>query len=208
MGEAWVGPVRVAWGPADGARADAERVGQLARWEATPPARRAAFAAGRALLARAIDAVAPGADPRLTSRCARCGGDHGAPRAAHAAAALSVSYARGLVVAAAAPARVGALGVDAERLADFPDPSALAALFAPAAPPDARGWTRIEAVLKADGRGLRAGPERVRLTGPATASPLPRAVRARVPGAPEAAHVTDIDAIPGYAVAIALTAPR
>jgi 4'-phosphopantetheinyl transferase len=76
-----------------------------------------------------------------------------------------VSYAAGLAVVAAAPAGAArAIGVDAEAGPDRPMP-ALAGLFAPRHPPTLREWTRIEAALKADGRGLRVEPRDVRLDG-------------------------------------------
>lgn len=100
----------------------------------------------------------------MQNTCLRCGDAHGPLVAAHAPVRLSVSYAGDLVVVAAAPSSaVEALGVDAER-ADDPDAPLhdLTALFAPHRPPSTRGWTRIEAALKADGRGVRIAPDRVR----------------------------------------------
>lgn len=97
-----------------------------------------------------------GAD--LSNPCARCGGPHG--RVTTPGFALSVTYAGGFaVVAVAAERDVAALGVDA---ADAIDRSAGA--LVPGVAGTARDWTRIEAALKADGRGLRVAPEAVRVT--------------------------------------------
>jgi len=93
----------------------------------------------------------------FVSRCARCGGDHGRIRASGTDAAVSVSYAGGwaAVAIAAAGTRVGVdiVAADAGGL-DRVLPGA-----------DARAWARVEAVLKADGRGLDVDPARVRVVG-------------------------------------------
>lgn len=105
--------------------------------------------------------LAPGANLRIERRCLVCGGPHGRPRLPHAPVHASIAYADPWVVVAVARAEdAAAIGIDAE-----PDGATLdlAALFAPADPPDLRGWTAIEAVLKADGRGLMVPPDEVRL---------------------------------------------
>jgi 4'-phosphopantetheinyl transferase len=99
---------------------------------------------------------------------------------ADAAAVVSLSYAADLVVAAVAPAQlISAVGLDAEpntagseRLTD------LAKLIGGAPASALRRWTQLEAVLKADGRGLRVGPHRGR-TG---ALPPRRSRRSAGPG--------------------------
>ena len=103
----------------------------------------------RALLSELL----PGA--RFSSRCPSCGGDHGRVRVMGADAAVSVSYAPGwtVVVTTRGRTRIGVDAVprdarDLERV--LPDRSA-----------DAIGWARVEAVLKADGRGLCIDPSRV-----------------------------------------------
>ena len=103
----------------------------------------------RALLAELL----PGAT--VSSRCASCGGDHGRPRLAGTDAAVSVSYAPGWAVVALTriPARIG---VDA-----VPRDAGGLERVLPHGTADATGWARVEAVLKADGRGLAIDPARV-----------------------------------------------
>lgn len=124
------------------------------------------FLTGRSLAADLLDELAPDHSHELTSTCPFCGEAHGALRAVSAPVLLSVSYAGPWVAVGAIPKnhRTG-FGLD---LALSPSPHApllaLAALFAPAKPPTAVGWTRIEAALKADGRGLQVDPTSVRLS--------------------------------------------
>jgi len=117
-------------------RADERRDGIRIAWSADLPA--GPRATGRALLREL------GADD-VTAVCPSCGGPHGRPltSAGHA----SIAHADGVTLVA-----LGAhpLGVDLER-SDAQPPGATA-----------RRWTEIEAVLKADGRGLAVAPERIR----------------------------------------------
>lgn len=103
----------------------------------------------RALLAEALPGV------RFDSRCASCGGDHGPVHAEGTDAAVSVSYAPGWAVVAVARhhARVGVDAVPS-------DVGGLERVLPPGADA-ARAWARIEAVLKADGRGLAVDPARI-----------------------------------------------
>lgn len=114
-------------------------------------------------LIRALGAdLAPGSDLRIEQHCAVCGGPHGRPLLPDAPVLASITYADPWVVVAAARTKdAAAIGIDAEPVGAEPD---LRALFAPADPPDLRGWTAIEAVLKADGRGLLLPPDQVRFT--------------------------------------------
>jgi 4'-phosphopantetheinyl transferase len=93
----------------------------------------------------------------FVSRCPRCGGEHGRIRVSGAEAAVSVSYAGGWAVAVVAEgcARAGIDVVEA-------DAGGLDRVLPGA---DARAWARVEAVLKADGRGLDVDPARVQVTG-------------------------------------------
>ena len=151
--------------------------GEHARWSAIPlPDRRDRFLLGRLLLRQAtaelcgvpIDAV------RVRAECPRCGEQHGRPsiegvggRALHA----SLSSTAGLVVAAVLPAELGtALGIDVEAASVGRERrAAIDELLPPSGWPGAgvgaasplRRWTRTEAVLKADGRGLRVEPRHV-----------------------------------------------
>lgn len=85
----------------------------------------------------------------ITNPCPFCGGPHGPVQLPGSPWRASVSYADGLAVVGVVPtADAAAFGIDAEG----------------AATPGARAWTRIEAALKADGRGMRIAPESVRVT--------------------------------------------
>ncbi|UXW86042.1 hypothetical protein NFX31_00440 [Microbacterium azadirachtae] len=147
-------------------------------------------------LIRALAAeLAPGSDLRIERRCPVCGGPHGRPVLPSAPVRASVAYAEPWAVVAIASAdRFATIGIDAERDGASPD---LAALFAPSTPPDLRGWTAIEAVLKADGRGLLVAPDRVRLAegGVATA-----------PGGGEF-RILPVQAGPGLVVSLAVQLP-
>jgi len=104
----------------------------------------------RALLSELLPAA------RLSSRCARCGGEHGRLRVSGVDAAASVSYAEGWAVVATLEGD-GRVGVDAVS----GQASGLDRVLPGA---DARAWARVEAVVKADGRGLDIDPARVRVT--------------------------------------------
>lgn len=180
----------------------------LIAWEDIGHAEDRSRAAGR-LLGHPIGRLAPGADERVGRRCARCDGDdHGAPRPLAAPVALSVAYAGTTVVAAAAHAREAAsVGVDVERGDAETLLEGLAPLFAPHPPPDLRGWTRLEAVLKADGRGLRVPPGDVRVT-EIPGSVLPGSLMARVAGRAEPIEVGAGPAPAGCVVSVAVVLPR
>ena len=145
--------------------ADLEPVGALAalspaeRERYASAARPQAFLAGRALLrglAGELLGVAP-ADVPLSAICPDCGGPHGAPTIAGSDLRVSLSHADGLVVAVAR--RGAALGVDVER--SVLPAERLAAIGTLTGRASVRHWTRVEAVLKADGRGLRVDPSLV-----------------------------------------------
>lgn len=133
------------------------------RWQAVPAGADRRQAAD-ALIVRSL-ADAGLHDVRLARVCAWCGGAHGAVRVVGADAVASVSYAGDLVVVATALARPGTpFGVDAEHVGL--DGDALARVRAALGDDDADAatWTRVEAALKADGRGLRVDPAGVTLT--------------------------------------------
>ncbi|WP_223692830.1 4'-phosphopantetheinyl transferase family protein [Leifsonia poae] len=102
----------------------------------------------------------------IQARCPDCGGAHGRPVVMAPAAAtrirVSLSHVGDTVVAAASLDR--AVGVDAEPADAATDPERTTAIEhvsgREGADPLAR-WTSIEAVLKADGRGLRVDPSAV-----------------------------------------------
>lgn len=126
----------------------------------------AQFAVGRALIVDLVRELAGAdADATLDHACDRCGGPHGTPRLRSGKVVVSVSYTADLVVVAAVRCRdAPAIGIDIETAQSRRPMAELAALFAPHPTPDVAGWTRIEAVLKADGRGLRVPPAEVRFT--------------------------------------------
>lgn len=174
---------------------------QRERFRTLAPAAAVRFATGRVLIAELVAELAGDADLLLDSTCARCGADHGAPLLRNAPVVVSVSYAGSLVAAAAAHRRAAtAVGIDIEPLAPRRPMSDLAPLFAPDPPPDVAGWTRIEAALKADGRGLRVPPGDVELR----RRPGTRGWTASVPGSSETIAVDTVAGPPGHALSIAV----
>lgn len=168
------------------------------RWREAPRAdrRRVADALITGSLAEAgLPAV------RLARVCAWCGGAHGAVRVTNADAVASVSYAGSLVVVATAvaPPRTP-FGVDAERTDLDADATARlrAALGDDAA--DAAAWTRVEAALKADGRGLRVDPGTVTVAASASAG---GEWAVTVPGRRAPLRVRTVPGPPGVAVSLA-----
>lgn len=186
------------------------------------PADRARFATGRRLAREALgDAlgVAPAAVPLVLTAAGRpvlgspAEGWPGAP------APLDVSIAHAgphVVVAVADGGRRVGVDVEGGPGAPVPDDGLLGVVCTPAErvalaalPPDARRdaflalWTRKEALLKADGRGLLVDPATVEV---ATDGP-PRVVRtpAGAP-APAAVSLLDLAAAPGYRAALAVVA--
>lgn len=123
--------------------------------------RAAAFLAGRAALLAAIGPRDAGA--AVDATCPDCGRSHGRPRLpTRPSLHLSLSHAAGLAFAVAASAPIG---IDAEPLGTDPARLAGAAALLPGRGDALRRWTAVEAVLKAEGRGLRVDPVEVRLRG-------------------------------------------
>jgi 4'-phosphopantetheinyl transferase len=119
---------------------------------------------------------------RLDNPCVRCGGRHGAIIVENAPFVASVSYAGDLAVVAVSPRteEVSAIGVDAEPDVDRRrDAAGLRGVLGGDGDVTVREWTRVEAALKADGRGLRVDPARVQLQDGS------RGWTARVPGGGE-----------------------
>ncbi|MFT4306699.1 MAG: hypothetical protein QM604_07390 [Microbacterium sp.] len=201
-------PVRVAWAEVRaGAVPDPDEVARLVpdqagRAREMAPEAAARFVRGRMLMARLAGEVTGRPSAMITSRCERCGGNHGRPAVVDAPAVVGVSYSGGMVVAAAAPsAEITALGVDVEagedpdrRLAD------LAALFAPSRPPTLREWTLIEAAVKADGRGMRIPPAQVRMAGVSRAG----RVGVRLPGRARPIETLAVRGPAGHVVSLAV----
>ena len=148
-----------------------------------------------------------GADARdvvIDARCPRCGLQHGRPRVMAPAAAVgigvSVSHTEGTTVVAAARSR--AVGVDAEPAHLDAERAAAIHEIAGAAPDGAapvRHWTRVEAVLKADGRGLKVDPRGILFTA-IGGSPL----SARVADRPDEYALLDVDAAGALCVTVAV----
>jgi 4'-phosphopantetheinyl transferase len=163
---AWADPRAFDHARASRLLGDAERVRAAGIADA---ARRDRFLLGRMLL-RDLAAVAGGLlreEVRVTAVCARCGAEHGRPAlrwpdAAGPPPSVSVASCPILVVAALAPPGVP-VGVDVEPRRASPDrePARRADLATVLGGPSrsaVRRWVRAEAVLKADGRGLRVDP--------------------------------------------------
>lgn len=167
-----VGSVKVAWAHGtppvaaaslDVALSDADRE----RAAGFGAARLGEFVAGRALVRGLVRELFPQAErwQVLSRSCIRCGARHGPVEVSGVPVVASISYAAGLVVAAVAPtSRLERLGVDVELDAvDATREQDLRRLLGASTEPMLRRWTRIEAVLKADGRGLLVDPGVVRL---------------------------------------------
>jgi 4'-phosphopantetheinyl transferase len=166
----------------------------LARVPVDPPADRPArTAAGRAAL-RVLAAEIVGADPAdvtVRARCATCGGAHGRPvlGGSRALDGLHASVAHAGDVVVVAISADGPIGVDAEpRDREAPPGMTLA------------GWVRIEAVLKADGRGLAVDPARVRSAPDTTGGD---ALVAWIDGEGARFRLRDVDLGPGLRAAVA-----
>ncbi len=120
------------------------------------------FLAGRMLL-RGLAAELTGrglASITVTAACPDCGREHGQPRVE--GLFVSLSHAGNLAVAVASTSTP--IGVDVERRDTGVERSGVTRLTAirrVAGGDDLEHWTRVEAVLKADGRGLRVDPTRV-----------------------------------------------
>jgi 4'-phosphopantetheinyl transferase len=159
--------------------------------------RRRAFVLGRGLIADLVEGLAPGeADWSVANGpCPRCGARHGRVEVTGAPLVASVSYAPGLVVAAVAPRdQAGRLGIDVESdAADSTRTRDLQRLLGCSGQPVLRRWTRLEAILKADGRGLLVDPASVRVS---------RGV-GRIAGEPARYQVADLQGPTGYLVSLA-----
>ena len=135
----------------------------------------------------------PGA--RLDARCPRCGAaDHGPLRVNGAPWRASVSYAGPIAVAAVHPDTVVSFAIDAELL---DDPVRTAAGGVPGG---LLRWVRVEAALKADGRGLRVAHEGVHI------AERPGGWTAHIPGAPDVIGGWEAGGVPGVLVAVAVRA--
>ncbi|PPF69975.1 4-phosphopantetheinyl transferase [Clavibacter michiganensis] len=142
--------------------------------------RAARTAAGRdALRALAAELVgADAADVTVRARCATCGGQHGRPvlGGSRALDALHASVAHAGDAVVVAVSGHGPIGIDAEQRGREAPPGTTLAQ-----------WVRIEAVLKADGRGLRVDPALVRFEAD------PTGMTARIDGEEARYRVRDLE---------------
>lgn len=122
---------------------------------------RARFLAGRSALLRAA-AAAGERGITVDATCPDCGAAHGRPRALDAQRPLFLALAHATGAAFATADHVP-VGIDAEPLTTSPERRAAIDDLAPGRGDPLRRWTAVEAVLKADGRGLRVSPDAVRL---------------------------------------------
>lgn len=148
----------------------------------------------RAAARRLVAGLVPGAVV-VAGPCPRCGGPHGRPRVEGADAEASLSYAGGRAIVAVAPrADADGIGVDAE--VGHPDDLADVERMRPGT--TLREWTRIEAALKADGRGLAVDPGLVRIEG------TRQAWTAFLPDRPEPLLGRDADGPAGIVLSVAI----
>lgn len=136
---------------------DRERLAALAG----DPVRTAAFVAGRAALLRAAARLG---EPRVTidAACPECGRSHGRPTARGSGRPLFLSLSHAAGAAFAIASRVP-VGIDAESRAGLWNRASAIDDLAPGRGSAGRRWTAIEAVLKADGSGLRRAPDAVQV---------------------------------------------
>lgn len=174
--------------------------GQVARLRQLSGSRAQGFLAGRALIRALVRRIRGSDEVLLSSRCARCGADHGRPRSADVS--LSVSHAEDLVVVAATAGSV-LLGVDVEETASADRLDGLGPMFPDGGAPDLAAWTRIEAAVKADGRGFEIDPSEV-LLHPRADDADPCVWSAVLPGSASPLEVTTLVGPPGYVLSVAV----
>ena len=124
------------------------------RYTANP---RDSFLAGRLLLRNLLADLAGSAPNEvvLDATCPDCGAQHGRVTVPNTGFHVSISHSAEVAVVAVAEVPIG---IDVE---SDPSPEALAAIGTVAGEASMTRWTRVEAVLKADGRGLRVDPKHV-----------------------------------------------
>ena len=116
--------------------------------------RRERFLRGRAALAAVLGAAHGGEDEVRPAGCPDCGRRHGQPEFSSGRAFASISHAGLGSLAAVADVPVGVDIVERARRTSNQLPISLP----PGEQDELQHWTRIEATLKADGRGLRVDP--------------------------------------------------
>nr|WP_201468978.1 hypothetical protein [Microbacterium hydrocarbonoxydans] len=171
---------------------------QLDRFRRLSGSRAEDFVAGRALIRLLVRRISGSDDVVVSSRCDNCGEDHGRPRCE--GVSLSVSHATGLVVVAATSTSVQ-LGVDVEATTAAGRTDELRSMFPVGSAPDLAAWTRMEAAVKADGRGFEIDPSDVLLQPRRGADPC--TWTATLPGRRTAVEVTTLVGPPGYVLSVA-----
>lgn len=139
----------------------------------------------------------------LSNPCPRCGGPHGPVRTTDASSRPAVAYASGLAVAAVAARGPGSFAIDAELETDpARDAAGLNGILGARSDVRLRDWVRVEAALKADGRGLRVDP------GAVTVAPVGgHRWQAVVPDGPVIVG-WDVDGAPGLVISAAFSEAR
>lgn len=139
------------------------------------------FLAGRTAVLAAVARLLGGPPHGITvdALCAACGLPHGRPVVSGATAPLHVSVGHAAGIAFAVASRVP-IGIDAESLGTPQGRvDAISAVTGYRGPDPLSRWTATEAILKADGRGLRVDPREV-LVARGHGQVLDRAVRYRL----------------------------
>lgn len=173
---------------------------QLDRFRQLSGDRAQGFLAGRALIRALVQSIRGPGQVLIDSRCHRCGGEHDRPRTADVS--LSVSHSGDLVAVAIAAGTVR-LGVDIEAQSAADRVSELGSLFRDGAAPDLAGWTRLEAAVKADGRGLEVDPSAV-IMHDRPRDVHPRVWSAALPGGVTRIEVVTLSGPPGHVLSVAL----
>ncbi len=165
------------------------------RYDAAPGDQQESFLVGRLLLRQLVSELTgvAASDLEIVAKCADCGGPHGRPLLRGSGLHLSLSRCDSAVVAAAS--WDGPIGVDVETAT--PSAEALAAIHLLTGDKSVVSWTRVESVLKADGRGLRVDPRDVLIE--RVGDHLEGSVR----DAPTRYRVYDVDLAPDITVSVA-----
>ncbi len=200
-GSVCVGPAVVAWASSH-RRTHALPLAALSgpdllRLDELAPGLRDRFVVGRLL----VHALVAGLFPQATEwtvaagPCRRCGRLHAGVQLEGVPACATVSYAAGVAVVAVAPtSQVSRLGIDVEcTVAGLGRIEELRRALGASTEPILRRWTRVGAVLKADGRGLLIDPGSVHL----------RRGGAWIAGQPASYAVTEVPGPPGFHVSLA-----
>ena len=194
---AWVRPSELR----DFSTADLASMGeaQCERLRSLSGSRARGFLAGRALIHDLVVRLGGGPAVLIDSVCPRCGRDHDAPRTP--GFTLSVSHAADLVAVAVSRGE-RPLGVDIEHDSAASRVVELSALFTPRSAPALAGWTRIEAAIKADGRGITVAPADVRLYAEEQRGE-PQQWSARLPDRAQPLRVSTLAGPVGYTLSVA-----